>query len=98
MTHSDNNPIELGASLYVPATRNDLIAIGQGRQIPNLRSLIYCTEDAVLEKDVSTAIQQIKLTLPYLEHKMLRFVRVRNPLVLEQLLGLNHIDRMTGFV
>ncbi len=99
MSHSDNiNPIELGASLYVPATRNDLIALGQGQQIPSLRSLIYCTEDAILQKDVETAIQQIKLTLPYLEHQMLRFVRVRNPQVLEQLLSLNHIDRITGFV
>jgi citrate lyase beta subunit len=99
MNHSDTiNPIELGASLYVPATRNDLIAIGQGVQIPNLRSLIYCTEDSILEQDVPVAIEQIKLTLPYLEHRMMRFIRARNPLVLEQLLHLNHIDRITGFV
>jgi citrate lyase beta subunit len=99
MTHNDNiNPLELGASLYVPATRNDLIAIGQGQQIPNLRSLIFCTEDSILENLVPQALEQIRLTLPYLEHPMLRFVRARNPIILEQLLCIKHIDRITGFV
>ena len=39
---------ELGASLYVPATRGDLAAILTGRRFDGLRSLILCTEDAVL--------------------------------------------------
>jgi citrate lyase beta subunit len=92
------HPIELGASLYVPATRSDLAAIGQGRQIPNLRSVIYCCEDSIKETDVPLALQNLKAALGFFEHPMLRFARPRHPAMLEKMLQLPLIERLNGFV
>lgn len=98
LLNSPLDPLELGASLYVPATRNDLIAIGQGRQIADLRSVIFCLEDSIAQSDLPMALEHIRLTLPYLEAAKLCFVRTRNPETLEQLLNLRHIERLHGFV
>ncbi len=90
--------IELGASLYVPATRPDLVAIGQGRQIPNLRSVIYCCEDSIKATDLPLALDNLKTALPFLTQPRLRFARPRNPDVLEAMLQLPLIENLHGFV
>ncbi|GGO20334.1 HpcH/HpaI aldolase/citrate lyase family protein [Deinococcus humi] len=85
------NPWRLGASLYTPATRTDLLALGTGRY-GTLTSLIYCTEDAVLEADLPLALDNLARTLPLLpppEVGPLRLIRVRNPAVLAQVLTLD---------
>lgn len=85
------NPWRLGASLYTPATRPDLLALGTGRYAA-LSSLIYCTEDAVLEADLPLALANLARTLPLLpppEVGPLRLIRVRNPAVLAQVLTLD---------
>ncbi len=92
------HPLELGASLYVPATRADLLAIGLGKQIPNLRSLIYCCEDSIEENDLPLAISNLRAVLPFLDHPMLRFARPRNPHNLETMLEMPSIEKLHGFV
>lgn len=88
----------LGATLYVPASRPDLAAIANGRQLPGLHSLILCTEDAVRDQDVEQALAHLTALLPVLEPgPMLRFIRPRNPAVLERLLRLDGIERIQGF-
>ncbi len=85
------NPWRLGASLYTPATRSDLLALGTGRY-GTLTSLIYCTEDAVLEADLPLALDNLARALPLLpppEVGPLRLIRVRNPAVLAQVLTLD---------
>ena len=91
-------PWQLGASLYTPATRPDLVALGSGK-ISGLSSLIYCTEDAVREADVPLALDNLRAALPQLPltGSPLRFIRARNPDVLAQLLTLN-LNAVTGFV
>ena len=91
-------PWQLGASLYTPATRPDLVALGSGK-ISGLSSLIYCTEDAVREADVPLALDNLRAALPQLPltGSPLRFIRARNPDVLAQLLTLN-LSAITGFV
>lgn len=91
-------PWQLGASLYTPATRPDLVALGSGK-ISGLSSLIYCTEDAVREADVPRALDNLRAALPQLPltGSPLRFIRARNPDVLAQLLTLN-LSAITGFV
>jgi citrate lyase beta subunit len=42
------SPYALGASLYMPATRPDLLAVVRGEKLPHLRSLVICLEDAVI--------------------------------------------------
>ncbi len=88
------NPYLLGASLYVPATRDQLWTVGKG-----LRSVIFCTEDAVAERDVHTAIAHLREALPLLPSGRTQYyVRARNPEVLARLLELPGIERLSGFV
>jgi citrate lyase beta subunit len=89
----------LGASLYIPTTRDDLVEIANGYKYPALRSMIFCTEDAVGEHDLDWAITNLELKL--CEFKCsgkLRFIRARNPSILSKLLSLQHISQVDGFV
>lgn len=90
--------VELGASLYLPATRPDLMVIANGQKLPELRSVIFCTEDAVHGQDLEQALVNLAALLPKLEPgPLLRFVRPRNPTVLWRLLQLDGIERIHGF-
>jgi len=95
------NPYELGATLYMPATRDDLADIGNARKYPELRSIVYCTEDAVRERDLDDALASLERQLPALEHgvnRPLRFVRPRNPRVLERVLAMSGVFALQGAV
>ena len=46
--------IELGATMYIPATHEQLWEVTQGEKFSFIQSLAVCLEDAVLEKDVQT--------------------------------------------
>ncbi len=90
--------VALGASLYLPATRPDLAAIASGQKLPGLRSVIFCTEDAVHGRDLEQALGNLAALLPRLEPgPPLRFIRPRNPAVLWRLLQLDGIERIQGF-
>ena len=92
--------VRLGASLYVPANRNDLAAIANRTKYPQLRSVIFCTEDSLKEKDVPAALDNLAETLRVLEanDRLLRFIRVRNPKVLGRCLQMDGISKIDGFV
>ncbi len=93
---------ELGASMYVPTTQDPaaLIAIGNGEKYPFLRSLIYCTEDAVRADQLNAALHNLRHTLPHLNdnERPLRFIRVRSPYVLGKCLATKGIQKIDGFV
>ncbi len=97
--HSAHKPA-LGASLYVPTTHKDLLAIANGDKLSHLRSLILCTEDAVAERDLSYALFNLSLALRNMseESDTLRFVRVRNADVLGRVLLMPGAHKLTGFV
>jgi citrate lyase beta subunit len=91
--------LRLGASLYVPATRDGLDAIGNGDKYPFLRSVIFCTEDSVHDRDVPLALDNLAAALRRFEPTdLLRFVRVRNPGVLRAVLSMDGAARLAGFV
>ncbi|MBU6453591.1 MAG: HpcH/HpaI aldolase/citrate lyase family protein [Cyanobacteria bacterium REEB67] len=98
----NKHQFDLGASLYVPATQSPdaLVAIGNGEKYPFLRSIIYCTEDAVRADQLSEALQNLRRTLPRLndEKRPMRFIRVRNPHVLGRMLATHGIEKVDGFV
>ena len=96
MPNADN----LGASLYVPATHPKLCAIAAGQKLAQLRSLIFCTEDAVHARDLQSALANLALALLALrpDPQRQRFVRVRSPEVLQHLLALPGIEHIDGFV
>src|SRR5256885_1088180 len=92
-------PLELGASLYVPATRPDVAAIGGRTKYPGLRSVIFCTEDAIPERDVPAALDTLAAALRRFEPAPLRrFVRVRNPAVLRAVVQMDGVRHLAGFV
>jgi citrate lyase beta subunit len=94
------NAIELGASLYVPATRADLDLIALGNKLTDVRSIIFCTEDSILEDQLLLAMRNLRNALCFMNksQSQLRFVRVRNPSVLKQVLNLPGVEKLDGFV
>ena len=92
--------LKLGATLYVPATRSDVTAIACNHKLANLRSVIFCTEDSILETDVPAALENIQRALRVMgpSPQKLRFVRVRNLEVFKQCLQLADVEKLDGFV
>jgi citrate lyase beta subunit len=90
----------LGASLYVPATHKDLQQIADGELLGDLRSVIFCTEDAVAESELSYALFSLSLVLQQMVERPTteRFVRVRNPEVMKRVLAMPGVEKLTGFV
>ena len=90
----------LGASLYVPATHKNLQQIARGELLGAVRSLIFCTEDAVLESELGDALCNLSLALQALPPRsnIDRFVRVRSPEVLRRVIAMPGAQRLTGFV
>ncbi|WP_420597272.1 HpcH/HpaI aldolase/citrate lyase family protein [Deinococcus sp.] len=79
-----------GPSLYAPATRADLVALGTHRH-SGLGSVIYCTEDAIREDELGAALRQLACALPALNGQPgpQRFIRVRNLEVMREVLTLD---------
>lgn len=90
----------MGASLYVPANHKDLMAVAEGGRIAHARSLIFCTEDAVADRDLSWALFNLSVVLANMraDSGAERFVRVRNPEVMARVLAMPGVDKLTGFV
>lgn len=98
--HDENAYLRLGASLYVPATRDDLVEIGNREKHAGQRSVIFCTEDAVRTDDVDFALRNLAAALPRLRPApgLMRFVRVRNPHVMGRVLQMPGVTALDGFV
>lgn len=101
------HPYHLGASLYMPATRGDIWQIITRQKITALHSIIICLEDAVLEKDLPFALDNVRTLLDtwHTHHdsvgdfdRPLVFVRPRSPAMLRALAQYPHIDLIDGFV
>ncbi|XYJ10234.1 HpcH/HpaI aldolase/citrate lyase family protein [Telluria sp. B2] len=90
----------MGASLYVPANHKHLLRIANGEKLPDARSLIFCTEDAVADRELSWALFNLSVVLEHMHADVAaeRFVRVRNPDVLARVLAMRGADKLTGFV
>jgi citrate lyase beta subunit len=101
LTFRERQALSLGATMYVPGTHPDLKAIVSSEKT-GARSLVICTEDAVLENDLARAIENIQSVLPYMqtldEGGVQIFIRPRNTHVLAQLLEFKSIERASGFV
>jgi citrate lyase beta subunit len=90
----------MGASLYLPANHKHLMAVADGERLGQTRSLIFCTEDAVADADLSWALFNLSVVLANMQRDVRaeRFVRVRNPEVLARVLAMPGADKLTGFV
>jgi len=95
----------LGATLYMPCTRTDLAArlFGPAR-IPNLRSVVLCLEDAVLERDLPQALMNLGVLLRCADVREgstfdpMIFVRPRDAVMMARILRMPGAGRLTGYV
>ena len=99
------SPYALGASLYMPATRPDLLAVVRGEKLSNLRSLVICLEDAVNEGDVQFALDNLQSLfldlangLPRYKDAPLVFIRPRHLQMAAQLVEWPLIHLVNGLV
>jgi citrate lyase beta subunit len=94
------SPWCLGASLYMPAHRHDLMDCANGEKLEVLRSMIFCTEDAVSHTEVDSSLRHLGLCLQGFRDTptRFRFIRARNPEILARLLELPDIEKVDGFV
>lgn len=90
----------LGASLYVPANHRALLDIANGQKWPELRSVIFCTEDSIAPAALEQALRNLSDCLDQMAatSRLLRFVRVRNPDILERVLAMSGVEKLDGFV
>jgi citrate lyase beta subunit len=104
MNPTIKSQLHLGASMYVPTTREvrNLVEIASGEKYPELRSVIFCTEDAVREDELNAAMENLKQALRKFpeggDQRPMRFIRVRSPHVLGRCLGFKGIEKVDGFV
>jgi citrate lyase beta subunit len=98
------DPVSLGATLYVPASRTNLAAsILQSRHV-GLRSVVICLEDSIRQHDVPRALVNLATFLTILHQapanapRPLIFVRPRSAQMLAHILGFFAIECVDGFV
>ncbi len=83
----------------MPAVRRDLVAHANGEKLPFLRSMIFCTEDSVRLDQLQEALQNLRESLRlFRPTEALRFIRVRNPQVMAEVLRMPGIENVNGFV
>ncbi|MBO1529875.1 HpcH/HpaI aldolase/citrate lyase family protein [Psychrobacter sp. F1192] len=58
-----HHPHQLGASLYMPATRQDIWQVIKRDKLATINSIIICLEDAVSHNDVELALERLQTLL-----------------------------------
>ncbi|KJU82477.1 ATP/GTP-binding protein [Candidatus Magnetobacterium bavaricum] len=94
--------LRLGASLYVPATHPDIAEVAMAQKYPQLRSVIFDTEDSVAADSLQFAYENLQRMLHRLGDCQRRvpliFIRVRNEFELSRVLDLKDIEFIDGLV
>jgi len=93
------NYIELGATLFIPATHKNLEAVVCDNKYPELRSVLIDTEDGIKNESLEIAFKAIeKLLKIYEKKKLLVFIRPRDIEVLIEILKLKNVNKIDGFI
>jgi len=93
------NYIELGATLFVPATHQELENIVCYNKYPELKSVLIDTEDGISDNNLEVALESLKELLKiYKKEKLLVFIRPRNVNILRRILQLENIKNIDGFI
>ena len=91
--------IDVGATLFIPATHKSLVDIVCYNKYPELKSVLIDTEDGIDEKDLDTAIHAIESLLDFYDKKKLHlFLRPRNIQILKMFFQLKNIQKVDGFI
>lgn len=97
------NALELGATMYVPATHEQLWEVTQGGKYPELKSVVVCLEDSVREDDYEKAFSNLKRLLKRIEMNGAAngpaiFIRPRNIKSGNEIASLGYQHCYNGFV
>lgn len=91
--------IELGATLFIPATHKSLDSVVCGKKYPTLRSVVVDTEDSINQQQLPHAMKCIENMLNnFKKSSVLVFLRPRSVEVLKKFLAYGNIDKIDGFV
>ncbi len=91
--------LELGGTLFVPASHKNLEAVLSGTKYPELRSVVIDFEDGLASSDRQQALEKLDTTLESLkETKLLRFIRPQHPQMLKAFLQKENINNLDGFI
>lgn len=101
----NTHALALGATLYMPCTRTDLAErlFGPAR-IHDLRSVVLCLEDAVLERDLPEALMNLGGLLRFADAREggpsdpMVFVRPRDATMMARILRMPGAGRLAGYV
>lgn len=101
------SPWNLGATLYMPATRTDIADAILTSKMEGLRSLVICLEDAVSEEDIPEALNNLQILLETLAkakaasgsaHWPLVFIRPRDVSMGARLVKTMNLSPIDGLV
>jgi len=91
--------LELGGTLFVPASHKDLEGVLSGKKYPELRSVVIDFEDGLANVERQEAFKRVSTLLENLQEiKLLRFIRPQNSEMLEELLEQKNIEKIDGFI
>ena len=93
------NPLELGATLFVPASHKDINAIASGKKYPKLRSMLIDFEDGLDDDKREQSLESFQTFLQDYEKKELFvFVRAQNITMLQNILNFDGVEKLSGFI
>jgi len=99
LTSQPIHVLELGGTLFVPASHKNLEKILSGEKYPELRSIVIDFEDGLASADRTQALTHLPLLLKSLQKtKLLRFIRPQNEKMLKKLLQYENIEKIDGFI
>ena len=91
--------IELGATLFIPASFPSLNAIVNEKKYPDLKSLVIDFEDGLKSDAIQNATQNVQDILKNIKGRTpLLFIRARDVKQLKTILAFESIEKITGFV
>ena len=89
--------LDLGGTLFLPATHKNVEEILLRKKYVNLKSLLIDTEDSL--DDLESGLKRLAILLRvYNTTTLLVFIRPRNPEVLKRILSFENIDKIDGFI
>ena len=97
--HQPIDALELGGTLFVPASHKNLEAVLSGEKYPELRSVVIDFEDGLATSDRLQALDRLDSILENLQvTRLLRFIRPQNTQMLKEFLQQKNIKRIDGFI
>jgi citrate lyase beta subunit len=96
--YRDFDHIELGATLYTPATNKNLIDLASGKKFSYLTSIVFCLEDAIKDDEIDDAMLNLQNFLEQFKVSHIKiFIRPHDANNLNDILNLKYIEKIDGF-